>query len=194
LRNFPAAWVADALSPDIIICHLIEVFFDSGTVRLSDLNTSINYLGNVWDGSGGLGSIESVRSNASAEVVPIRFTLSGVPSAAVSLALQEQYSNRIIRLYQARFNKTTILIESAEELFSGLIGTLNLETDETGQNRSLVVTAEGENVTLSRASGRRSNHEDHLSMFPNDRFFHKVSALENQEVVWPSKEAQAQYA
>lgn len=191
-----AQFDVDANSSQMVLCHLVEINFAGGTVRLCDLNMPVTFNGFIYDGIGTLGAIEPVRSASGAEVVGQRLTLSGVPTAAIALVNNELYSNRPISIYVARFNKVTYLIDEVVRVFNGLVSHLAMteSKSENGRTRVVSLTAEDKSVLLTRSRGRRSNNEDHRSEYPNDGFFKKVAQGSQTELVWPSKEAQAQYA
>lgn len=196
MRNTTTQWVADSASSHFVDCHLVELLLDSGPVRLCDLKESTQWAGYTWAGIGSLGGIEPIRANASAEVIGLRLTLSGVPDAAISLVLAENYTSREVNVYHLRFSKSDYQPAESVPLWRGLLSNMSLteDTQEGVTSRSVVISTEGKNVLLNRALSRRSNHEDHLAQHPTDGFFKKVNATANQEVVWPGKKAQALYA
>jgi hypothetical protein len=193
--NVSNNFITDAQSVHFISCVLLQVNFDSGPVRLSDLSQPVAWNGFTWDGIGTLGNVETIRNNSTGEVIATKFVLSGVPLAAVPLVLSEQYQNRQLQLWLARFDKNTMQIVEAVRVQNSLVSTLELNHSATEQGVSvqIVLTAESKSVLLNRPKSRRSNHEDHLAQYPTDKFFKNVAAISQQEITWPSKEAQAQY-
>jgi hypothetical protein len=193
--NVSNNFIADAQSVHFISCVLLQINFDSGPVRLSDLSQPVSWNGFTWDGIGTLGGVETIRNNSTGEVIATKFVLSGVPLAAVPLVLSEQYQNRQLQLWLARFDKNTMQIVEAVRVQNSLVSTLELNHSATEQGVSvqIILTAESKSVLLNRPKSRRSNHEDHLAQYPTDGFFKNVAAISQQEITWPSKEAQAQY-
>jgi hypothetical protein len=112
----------------------------------------------------------------------ITISLSGVAASLVSLALQEPYQRRKVRVYFGAVDVPEVV-----EVFSGQLNTMSIE--DSGDTSTIAVVVDSKLVELERASNRRYTSENQKSRFAGDTFFDYVSAIQDAEIVWGRKSA-----
>src|SRR5205085_3850838 len=98
-------------------------------------------------GTAGLGKVEAVQDSP-AEIKPLKFELSGVPSSSISLALGTVVQGKAVRIKLAIFNPDTYQLLYITQRWAGR---LDVMADEDGPNTAVVnVTAEHAGIDLVR--------------------------------------------
>jgi hypothetical protein len=108
-------------------------------------------------------------------------SVSGIPSAFLSLALQEPYQGRECRIYFGMTDSPSNYVE----VFSGELDQMNIE--ENGDTAVVSVTAENVLVKLERPVVRRFTNEDQKSRFPDDKGLEFVASLQDKDILWGRK-------
>ena len=184
---------------------------DSNTLGLDFLATgagsgtgTVNY---TYLGAGQLLNISTVEETTEIQAVGANFTLSGIPSDFISLALQEPYQGRECRIYFGVFlsgNLATqgldtittqfgdlIILQSGTqgllEIFSGEMDQMNIM--EASETATISVSAENALIKLERPVVRRLTSTDQKSRYPNDKGLEFVANLQDKEIFWGRKGA-----
>lgn len=140
-----------------------------------------------WDGNtyiGGRGvSVEVVRDQGG-ELQQLRFSLSGVPSEAVALALAEPIQGKRVIVSTALMDADTQAIVDVMRLWTG---TLDQMPIRHGPETSVVsVTAEHRGVAFARPKGVRYSDAEQRRVFSGDRALEYLVAQATHQDVWPS--------
>lgn len=176
--------------PTIAPRYLVEIEFDSGTVRLWSGRGSLTALGQTWTGTGRLGKIEPIKETQEIRANGLRFSLTIVPTPEMpnapdtflDIALTEEYQGRPCIVYQAMMNTSTLeLIDAPFQRFGGYLDVF--EDSEQPGSVTLNVTAENRLVDLEREKKRTYTPEDQKSFYPTDTFYDEVAALQNRQIV-----------
>ena len=110
----------------------VLVFMDlTAPLYLNSSSIDLTWAGNTYSGTLGLGAIGAVQDTP-AETRGLEFTLSGVPSSAIALALTEAIQGRAVTVSLAIFNPDTYAIEDVSLAWSGRLDTMAIE-DEIGR-------------------------------------------------------------
>jgi hypothetical protein len=168
----------------------VEMFFDSGTVRLwSGIGTkTIN--GNSFLGTGDLLGISETRESGDMTAHELTFSLDGLDSGILTAALTEQYQGRRAKVL---WGITTG--NDAVEIFAGFmdIMTINDNTDRS----QISLTIESKLLILERPQERRYTQSSHLKRIQidslpssNDSFFNWTVSLGNNRIVPWGKNAE----
>ena len=90
--DFKSAVTAGVVRPVV----LVVAEFDSGTIRFWNGIGTLSYGGNDYTGAGNLLKISDVVETQSIEARGAEFQLSGIPSSIISVALTEEYQDRVV--------------------------------------------------------------------------------------------------
>jgi len=159
-----------------------EFLFDGGAIRLWAGYGNLTLNGENYVGAGTLLGVSDYAETAAVEAQGLTFTLSGIQSTILSLALQEPYQGRVCNLYLGAFDPAGALVGAPYLLFSGLMDTMSIE--EAGETCSVTVAAESRMVLLTRAKERRYTDEDQRAEYPDDKGFQYVAALQDRQIIW----------
>lgn len=167
---------AAQLSP----CLLAKLVLDTGDINLWTGIGDLNYDGDTYLGAGNLIGITPVKETQNLEANGLRMTLNGIPSSYVSLALQEEYQNREVRLYFGVIDTAGNL--DAIEIFGGIVDVMEL--NDTGDTASITVSCENELIRLRDPINRFLTPEDQKSRFPNDKGLDYVPTIQDKQIQW----------
>lgn len=194
-RTVPAALLTALSQSEVQPFYAVEALFDddddtrwdeSGYAGENAIRLWTGYgdkdIGvNTYTGSGNVMGISGLEEVADLAAKNITITLNGVDSSLVSLALQEPYQRRLLRVYFGTDDTTTV------EIFSGFMNTMSIE--DSGETSTITVTVESKLVALERASNRRYTQENHQARNAGDTFFSFVTELQDRDVVWGREKA-----
>lgn len=202
-------YAAETEKPSVTMICLVEVNYDSGTVRVHDGIGNVTFsemllteAGEVIDaengdnltteddpksfvGIGDFGGIESVEENIEIIARQITLTVSGIDSNWVNEALAEDYQNRIVTVLLGFFSPDTgKMIGSPEIIWEGRINqqTITLARGEA----SLSMTCEHRLRREPRIA--RYTHADQELIFANDRFFDLTHTIEGYITKWGQRD------
>ena len=175
---FRTAVISDYVRPFL----LFQAFFDTETVRFWNGVGDLTYDGDVYSGAGNLLSLDTIRETSKVESRGVTFTLSGVPSSMLSVALNENYQRRKIAVDVGFFDASGAVIADPYRFFSGKADVMTII--EGRDTCTIGLTAENELIALQRTNERRRTDEDQKTHSSNDTFFSRVAALQNRNIVW----------
>ena len=192
-------YALEAEKPSITMVCMVEVNYDSGTVRVHDGIGSIVLGGNIlteageqldaenddnlindatiapFYGIGDFGGIESVEENIEVVARQVTLTCSGLDSTWVTPALTEDYQNRTVTVYLGFFSPDTgALIGSPEVIWEGRI------------NQQTITLSKGD-ATPSMTCEHRLRREPRIARYTQadqellhtgDRFFDLTHTIE----------------
>jgi len=193
-RAIPSSLLSALIGDNIKPFFAVELMFDTRTTTdingdtvdigplrmwtgIGDRTISVQGSNQVFTGTGSLltiGDLEEVGDLASKSV---DLTLSGIPVSIVSLALQEPYQRRVMRLYLGEQSDSSVV-----EIFSGKMDKMTI-VDES-ESSTINLTVESKLIELERPSGWRYTNENHQSRYDGDTFFSYVQSMQDQTLVW----------
>ena len=180
-RAIPSSLLSALISDNIEPYFAVELMFDSGPLRLwtgyGDKTINVQGSNQVFTGTGSLltiGDLEEV-GDLSAKSVDLTFT--GIPASIVSLALQEPYQRRAMRLYLGEKS-----VSSVVEIFSGKMDKMKIS--DQSESSTIALTVESKLIELERPSGWRYTNENHQSRYDGDTFFSYVQSMQDQTLIW----------
>lgn len=97
-RTVPSAILTALAQPEVEPFYAIEIDLDSGPLRLWTGYGDRTIDGETYTGGGTLMGIEGLEEVADLSAKAVTLTLSGMPASVVSLALQEPYQRRKVRI------------------------------------------------------------------------------------------------
>jgi len=184
------ALTADKIQP----FYAIELMFDTrnttdvegnaitiGPLRmwtgLGDKTINVQGSDQVFTGTGSLLTIGDLEEVGDLSAKSVELTLSGIPVSIVSLALQEPYQRRVMRMYLGEQSTSSVV-----EIFSGKMDKMSI-SDEA-ESSTIALTVESKLIELERPSGWRYTDENHQSRYSGDTFFSYVQSLQDKTLVW----------
>lgn len=184
-RAIPAPFLAALNAPEITPFFAVDLMFQSGALYMwsgyGDLVRSDT--GNTYLGAGQLLNISTIEETTEIQAVGANFSLSGIPSNFLSLALNEPYQGRECRVYFG--NLVTGIDPSFLEIFSGEMDQMNIS--ESADTSTISVSAENALIKLERPVVRRLTNTDQQSRYPTDKGLEYVAYLQDKEIFWGRK-------
>lgn len=165
---------------------LFELYFASGTLRLA--------LG-PWDVPIGADTyirakVESIRQlrEAANSIEGLQASMTGLDTAMMTIATQENYRGKLIRALRAYVNSDTHqVIDTPKVRFIGRMR--ELTPTEQNDRCSITLVAEHFDAELKRPSPTRLNDAEQQRLYPGDLGGQYVESMVERILVWPSREA-----
>lgn len=168
----------------VALALLVEMDLTGGQLYMNHSALDIVINGVTYRGDQGLGQIENL-SNQSGEMPRLGFSMSGVPSDKISLALNERVQGRPVRAKLGLLNTATLVWLDVSQRYSGYLDVFSI--DDGGQRAMLNVTSESGVRDLLRPSGALYGDLDQQRIVPGDLFFQFMNAQVEQRVVFPAR-------
>jgi hypothetical protein len=178
-----AAVTAEVTAQTLEPAIAVELFFDSGALRIWSGHESRSYGGNSFVGAGNLLSINLANESTEISAKSVSVGLNGINSSVVSLALSEDYRDRTLKIW-LWFLDSGSIVADPYNLFTGYMNTINIS--DAGETCSISVTAESRLVDLQRPRLRRYTSEDQKIDFPSDLGLDFVTSIQEAQVKWGS--------
>lgn len=181
-RDLDTTIIAELPKTEIQVALLAALDFDSGWVRVWSGIGNLIFEGETFTGVGHLGTIAPIAESGTGVVAnAITLQLAGIPSSLLALALTAKYQGRAAKIWVAFFGPTWTLLD-AVLLFAGRMDTMQI--DEGPELSTVTVSAESHLADLKRPRVRRFTHADQQELYPGDRGFEYMDALQNAEIAW----------
>lgn len=178
-----SAGVLTEIAKSVVRPALLATFdFATGAVRVWTGTRSITFGGNTFTGLGDLVNVSPIQEVRGTRPNGLTFTLNGVPSASVTIALADSYRGRTCTLWLAFIDANEALISDPVQIFSGRMDTMKIV--DTGETSSITVQAESRFIELERSRERRYTDQDQKQFFPGDRGLEYVAGLQEREIPW----------
>lgn len=190
----------------------VDLEFDSPNALnfwngIGDLTIS----GTTYTGAGELLNISEIRESSDIAANGATFTLSGIPSDLISLALDEPYQGRVARVWLGMIdyrltepsflliNATDYLLLNTDgsrlsiranqpqvffELFTGYMDQMNIE--EEPETATISLSVENKLIDLNRPRVRRYTDNNQQGRYPGDLAFEFVNRIQDEELTWGS--------
>lgn len=182
-RALTVAVDAAVAAPAARVALFAEFAFDSGAVRLWSGIGQVTWDGKDWQGAGTLGAISLIEETTELRATGVTFTLSGVPSSLLAVALGEHYQGRACALWLAFLDAAWTVIADPIQVFAGRMDTAELT--EGGARATIRIAAENRLVDLERGGEALTyTPEDQKRLFPGDRGLDYVPALQEKIIYW----------
>lgn len=203
-RPIPAALLAALSASTIRPALFVEALFAGGTTRVWSGYGEMTAGGQTWQGAGNLLDISLVGETQEVRAQGVTVTLSGIPSALLSLALQEPYHGRIARIYLGAFadegppdtvlildtmtgvyrlrDRSTLLIADLHPIFAGRMDVMSI--NETGETATIGIAIENRLIDLERAAEVLYTAETQERLFSGDKGLEYVAALSDRQLTW----------
>jgi hypothetical protein len=168
-----------------ITVPLIELFFDSGTLRVCAAPWDIVVGANTYAHASL--RIKSWRESAGS-TEGLELAMNGLDPAIIVLADTEQYQGRLGRLLKAYLQAdSNQVIGTPVAHFVGRMR--NIPTSEMNSSAQVAVVIEHFDKELARPNPLRWGDSDQQRLFPGDKGCEFSAQNSDKTVVWPSKKA-----
>lgn len=185
---------------------MAEMFFDSGVVGMWTGYGQLTWGDKTFYGSGNFIGISAVQETQDVQAKGLVFTINGVPTSTIALALSERCRGRPFRMYLAAVNTNRYialedssgkieledgsgfvllensLIESPYRIFSGLMDVM--EFTDNAESANIRLSVESNLIIGQRAKVGRYTNEDQKRRFANDKGLEFINQLQDKEIVW----------
>lgn len=185
MRSLTAPALSALSQPSVAMATLIKMVFTGGTVCFNTTGWTLTWGGDSYLAVGQFGQLQEI-DDSPGEVKGVAFSLSGVSSDAIALALVEPVQGKPITIYTAIFDPSTYQIADAAVEWAGRIDVFTIEED--GETCTLRVTAEHAGIDLLRPAVVRYTDADQRRLYPGDLAFQYVIDQSDKQIVWPSRE------
>lgn len=181
---------ADANSP----IHLVEVYFDDGTIYLTDAYRSVSWNGNEYPAQGHFLDFEGLEETLVFQMNPIIVSLSGTDNARTwpAFILDQDVEGRRLVIRRAFILDGGQVISDPIVLFDGDMDVATVEDDPIGGETTVTIEASNEFANFSKEAGRRTNDTDQQQHFSGDRFF-QFTAEQATTIYWGGRKLSSAY-
>lgn len=178
IPSTPASWLGNRLG----LALLVEMQLSTAPLYAATCPVDINWNGNTYLG-GRQVAIDDIKDQGG-EVQALRFTLSGVPSEMLAIALAEPIQGRPVYVRAALLNPDTMEIGAVLPLWSGQLDQMPVR--HGGETSVISVTAEHRGIAFARAKPLRYTDADQRRLFSGDRSLEYLISQSQHQDVWPS--------
>lgn len=181
-RDATAAFLA-AISAQVVRPVLIvECVFGAAPVRLWSGMGDLAWNGQTWTGAGTLLGISTVEEPVGVVASGFTLSLSGVPLDLVAAVISDVMTGDAARIWLGLIDGAGALIASPVPLAFGRMD--QPEISEDGETCEISISYESRLIDLLRPREWRYTHESQQQIFPGDRGFEYVAALQDREILW----------
>tara|TARA_R110000787_G_scaffold33724_1_gene88131 strand:- start:12560 stop:13528 length:969 start_codon:yes stop_codon:yes gene_type:complete len=137
--------------------------------------------GNIFTGSGDLGTIGAVEQTEKLEARGVKLTISGIPTNIITEAMSQQYFGRQAIIYFGVLTNGQVSLVPYK-LFNGFMNVMSIT--QSGQSSTVSLDCENYLVNLKRSNILRYTDEDQKALHSSDESLRFIVALQNKEVLW----------
>jgi hypothetical protein len=157
---------------------------DSQYLRLWSGLGSLAWDGQTWTGQGQLLGVSQIEETVEVKAVGFTVSLQGQKSSNISLALSsaQRSRGREGKVWLALFDAAGVMLDEPLLLKSGRLDRCPIEDE--GDTCTLTAHYEDRLVDLKRPRVRRYSDQDQKAVYPTDRGFEQVAALQDMQIHW----------
>jgi|TARA_Y100000034_G_C6657441_1_gene288084 hypothetical protein len=181
-RTVASAIVTEITGAVVRPILLAELAFTSETIRVWNGIGDITVSSDVFTGIGTLGTVSPIIETATVKATGVDFALSGIPSGLLSIALTEDYQERLATLWLGFMDTSDNSFIDRLQIYKGRMDVMTIE--EEGETSTISLSTESILVGLERPRERRYTDQDQKSQFPADKGFEFVTSLQEKDVPW----------
>ncbi len=157
--------------------------FPSADVNIWTGYGELVFAGDTYTGGGQLIGISPIGETQLLRAAGVEFSLTGLPSANLSLSLNEDYSERPATLWLGVIDATKSLVGTPIIIFKGRMDVMSIR--ESGETTDVTISVENRLIDLERAKERRYTDEDQQKQFLGDLGLEFVVSLnDGKEITW----------
>jgi len=180
-RTMTADMVSEVTTAQLSPVLLVDMDFTTPVYLWTGYGT-LTYAGKGYLGTGDLGTIAPVEETTDLSARGLMFQLSGIPTAFISLALNENYQGRSCSVQLGALSPTAGLIASPVTVFVGRMDVMAISDD--GSTAQITMSAEARLVDLLRVKESRYTDEEQQTIDPTDKGLEYVNAIQEKTIYW----------
>lgn len=186
-RGASGAFITEIMKSANQPIYLVEVYFDSGTIYLSNAYRPVAYSGNTYGATAYLMSFAGLVESSDLQIPNVTVGLSGVDLSWVSIMLSEPYTDRRLVIRKAFLDNVEAVVSSPVIIFDGRIDSMMVTDDPDQGGCGISVTASSQWVDFLRTPGRHTNFAEEQVWFSGDKGFEFADALNLADLKWGTK-------
>ena len=181
-RILNLAAIAALNAPNTPMVLMLELGF-SPVLRANSTAVNIDWDGHTWTRTGVLGAIDPVKDSGG-EISGLKFTLSGVPSENLALALSQSARGKSCKLWCAVLDPVTHEVLDAPLIFAGELDQMPINLQ--GTSASIGVTAIHMGALFRRTRTLLQTESAQKRLYPGDTSRRFLISQANHKDVWPA--------
>lgn len=181
-RDLTSDFHSASASPVKNIAGFVQMDFGSESIYVTNAAYDIDWNSQNWRGVAQLGQVESVEEAIGVSAKALKFTISGVDTTKLSMAMNENFRNRPAKFWLGLIDPGTGIVPDPALIF---IGRMSEMTVQRGNISSISVTAESAMAAWGRPNTRRFSDADQQAEYPGDLGLQYVAELASgRELIW----------
>ena len=161
--------------------YFIKIDFPSGTVYLNSSDRDITFDSNNYLGAGTIGTLSDIEETSELQANGIKFTLTGIPSTYISVALTTEYQGSSATQYLGFLNNNYTLVDDPFIIFVGKVDTMAINISDTA---TIELDIENRLVDWERPRISRFTNEEQQNLFSGDKGLEFVDSVAEKELFW----------
>jgi len=182
-RTMTAGMVSEVTTAQLSPVLLVDMDFSTPVYLWTGYGT-LTYAGKGYLGTGDLGTIAPVEETTDLSARGLMFQLSGIPTAFISHALNDNYQGRSCSVQLGALSPTAGLIASPVTVFVGRMDVMAISDD--GSTAQITMSAESRLVDFRRVKESRYTDEEQGTIDANDKGLEFVNAIQEKTIYWGS--------
>lgn len=162
----------------------VEIIIPGGsTLRFSDFYKNHVIDGDTYNSLGNLVSISPNKSEIRASKHDLTITITGIPSANLAAALDEDIKGSTVTVYKGFYDTSTYaFVATPAKKFEGLVNNVGFQERFSGDDSDFSISficSSVLGILLTQTAGRRTNPVDMQRLYPSDTSFNRVPNIRN---------------
>ena len=188
-RSLHSDTIAEVQTDSVIPYFMALVETGNGDVAvwsgIGDIVSSVSGSSITYIGVGEFAMISPMKESQDLAARGINLSLSGIPSALLSILLGDVEQGRSVSVFMGFFNESTrTTINNEFELFNGIVDIPTVA--ESGDTATIAISAENRLIDLGKVRVRRYTQEDQARDDVTDLGFEFVPSLQDKEILFGS--------
>lgn len=180
-RDLPTAVATAIAQPVVRLAFFAEFQFASGTLRVWTGAGNKSWSAQTWSGVGEFAGLSPVDETTEIGAAGLTFSLNGISSSLLALALDDAYRGRACKLWLAILDANDAVVD-AHQIFAGRMDVMSIV--DGGETGSITLQAENRLVDLTRARSLRYTDAEQQRLFPGDLGCAYVAKLAEKPIYW----------
>lgn len=173
-----------ATQADHVVSVTLATFdFASGAVHVTNAPFDIDWDGMIFLGAGGLGSVSELPEGLDRRGEGIQVTLSGVQTAHLAIALNENYQGRKVRVWEAWLDADHRIVGEPEKVTVAIIDNAVIRRG-AGDDNALTIRLRGRWADWDRPRTARYTDAEQHRRFPEDTALRHIDNVVDREIPW----------
>lgn len=181
-RTLTSQQITEITAQNLRPVLFMQALFTSGYIYLWTGIGSISWNGQTWLGVGSFATISAIPETSDIAAVGLKLSLSGIPTALLTSALDEVRQGAPVIIYQGFLTTAGGVVSNPNTAWQGRMDMA--EISESGDLSTITISAESRMLDLNRSRERRYEKQDQAIDFPADLGFDYVPGLQELSLVW----------